>query len=74
MLSPLWWFPLAVAAAAAIPLWRGARSLEVRAAELRTAVADLGRVRPLLVEVKAELAAVEAARLVSRNVHDEAPR
>jgi hypothetical protein len=32
MLSPLWWLPLTVAAAAPYPLWRGARRLQDEAA------------------------------------------
>jgi hypothetical protein len=60
MLSPLWWLPLAVAAAAIVPLWRGARRLADEAAGLRTAIADLRLVRPVVAAVKVEIAALTA--------------
>jgi hypothetical protein len=58
MLSPLWWLPLAVAASAVGPIWRGMRRLEADAAGLQASVAELGRVRTLAAEVAAEIAAV----------------
>ncbi|MDQ6615151.1 MAG: hypothetical protein M3083_10470 [Actinomycetota bacterium] len=71
MLSPVWWLPLAVAAGAVLPIWRGARRLTEEAAALQVAVAELGAVRPLVAQVRAEIAAVDANR---RHSHDQGPR
>ncbi len=60
MLSALWCLPLAVAAGAVVPLWRGARCLEQEAAALQVSVAELGRVRPMVERLKADVAAVDA--------------
>jgi CubicO group peptidase (beta-lactamase class C family) len=60
MLSLLWWLPLAVAAASAVPLWRAARRLEAEAAGLRTSAADLRRLQPLVAQVGAQLSGVTA--------------
>jgi hypothetical protein len=62
MLSPLWWLPLTVAAAALYPLWRGTRRLQDEAAGLRTSIAELRRLRPQVGLVKADLAVVAQAR------------
>jgi spore maturation protein SpmA len=61
MLSPLWWLPLAVAAAAVVPVWRGARRLAGEAAGLQASIAELQGVRPLVAQVKAEIAATHVA-------------
>jgi hypothetical protein len=75
MLSPLWWLPLVLAAAAPYPIWRGARRLQAEAAGLQKSIAELRLVRPLVGEVTAELAAVaRAARerrgLAGRGIDD----
>ncbi len=62
MLSPLWWLPLAVAAAAPYPIWRGGRRLQAEAAGLQMSIEELRRVRPQVGLVKAELAAIAQAR------------
>ena len=59
MLSALWWLPLVVAVVAAVALWRGARALGVEAARLQSAVAELRRLRTLVAEVRAAVAAVD---------------
>jgi hypothetical protein len=61
MPSPLWLMPLIVAAAAVVPIWRGARQLEAEAAGLRASIVELGQVRPLVAQVAAEIAAVNPA-------------
>jgi hypothetical protein len=61
MLSPLWWLPLAVAAVAVVPIWRGTRRLGVEAAALQASIAGLHDLRPLVAQVKAEIGAVAAS-------------
>lgn len=67
MLSSLWWLPLAVAACALYPLWRGARRLVDEVAGLEASITELRQVRPLVLQVTAEMAAIELAR---RDLHD----
>jgi hypothetical protein len=62
MLSPLWWLPVAVAAAGAVVLGRGARHLLEEVARLQASIAELRQVRPLVADVKAELAALDRRR------------
>jgi len=62
MLSPLWWLPLAVAVVSIIPLWRGTRSLQREAENLRAAIVDLGAVRPLVAQLSSQVAAVDHSR------------
>jgi hypothetical protein len=71
MLSPLWWLPLAVAAAAAVPIWRGARRLVDEAASLQASIVELAQVRPMVAQVRDEIAAVDTAR---RGIRDLGPR
>ncbi len=61
MLSLLWWLPLAVAALAAIPLWRAGRRLQVESARLRTSAEELRRLRPLVAQVQTEVSGITAA-------------
>jgi len=68
MLSMLWWFPLAVAAAAVVPLWQGARRLRAEAAGLRRSIDELSRLRPEVAEVRDEIIAVGVT--AGRPVHD----
>ncbi len=73
MLSMLWWLPLAVVAAAVVPIWRGTRRLVREAAALQASVEALAQLRPLVAEVEAEISGVSGAlRHVtsSRGIHD----
>lgn len=72
MLSLLWYLPLALAAAAIWPLWLGASRLADEAAELRVATDELARLRPLVAEVRAEIAVVgrRAPRSSGLALHD----
>jgi hypothetical protein len=72
MLSMLWWFPLAMAAAAVIPLWRGTRRLLAEAGDLRLSIDELAGLRPAVAQVQAEIVAVAAA--AGRPLHDLGPR
>lgn len=58
MLSMLWLFPLAVAAAAVVPIWRATQRLTGEAADLRASIDELARLRPLVADVRAEIIAV----------------
>jgi hypothetical protein len=60
MLSALWWLPLVVAVVATVALWCGARALGAEAARLQAATAELRRLRPMVAEVRAAIAAVAA--------------
>lgn len=60
MVSVLWWLPLAVAATAVVPLWRGAQRLVIEVARTQASISELRRVRPLVAQVKAEIDAVAA--------------
>jgi hypothetical protein len=71
MLSPLWWLPLAVAAAAIIPIWLSTRHLVDEAARLRASVVELAEVRTMVAQVRNEIAAVGATR---RSLPDLGPR
>jgi hypothetical protein len=73
MLSMLWWFPMAVAVAGMAAIWRAARRLETELAALRVATAELARLRPLVVDVRAEIAAV-ASEATRRRLLDFGPR
>jgi hypothetical protein len=72
MLSMLWLFPLVVAAAAVVPIWRATQRLGGEAAELRVSIAELARLRPLVADVRAEIIAVGATP--GRPVRDLGPR
>jgi hypothetical protein len=71
MLSPLWWLPLAVAAAAVYPIWRSSRRLVDEAARLQASIAQLAQARPLVAQVRDEIAAVGSG---TRGIRDLGPR
>jgi hypothetical protein len=79
MLSMIWWLPLALGAAAVVPLWRGAQRLGQEAAALRSSIDALARLRPLVADLRAEVAAVGsavngAAAAPPRSIHHLGPR
>jgi hypothetical protein len=61
VLSPLWWIPLAVAAAAVAPLWFVGRRVAQELAGLRDSVAALHRLQPVVGEVRVETERVRRA-------------
>jgi hypothetical protein len=73
MLSMLWWFPMAVAVAAVAAVWLAARRLDTELAALQVATAEVARVRPIVVDVRSEIAAV-ASLAAHRRMLDLRPR
>ena len=57
MISPLWWVPLIVVAAAATPLWLVTRRLDRELAALRASVDRLRLVRAVLGDIKLQIIA-----------------
>jgi hypothetical protein len=73
MLSMLWWFPMAVAVAAVAAIWLAARRLDTELAALQVATAEVARLRPIVVDVRGEIAAV-ASQAAHRRMLDLGPR
>jgi hypothetical protein len=61
VLSPFWWIPLAVAAAAVVPLWFVGQRVAQELAALRDAIATLHRLQPVAAEVRVETERVRRA-------------
>ncbi|MDP9072576.1 MAG: hypothetical protein M3N98_00130 [Actinomycetota bacterium] len=57
MISPLWWAPLVLVAAAIIPLWFATRRLSDEVAALRASTDGLRQVRTVLAEVRGQIIA-----------------
>jgi hypothetical protein len=64
---------MAVAVAAVAAIWLAARRLETELAALQVATAEMARLRPIVVDVRREIAAV-ATLATRRRMPDFGPR